>query len=193
MVYPLLKRQNEILSLGYVTARIMECVFILVGILAVLAICHAVGTTQALTPPHSARPLNRSPRSRTGRSCSDQDWSGIGNGLILGYLMYRSGLMPPRLAMLGLIGGPLLILSGIVALFDVIETQAPCRASPRFPSSSGNSRSASSRSYGDSGRLLEFSQRTKTHTVPSPDHDQGFTRTPQLGIAKFHARWCPTV
>ena len=38
VVFPLLKRQNEILSLGYVTARIMECVFILVGILAVLAI-----------------------------------------------------------------------------------------------------------------------------------------------------------
>ncbi len=37
-LFPLLKRQHEILSLGYVTARIMECVFILVGIIAVLAI-----------------------------------------------------------------------------------------------------------------------------------------------------------
>ena len=32
---------------------------------------------------------------------------GIGNGLILGYLMYRSGLMPRGLALLGMIGGPL--------------------------------------------------------------------------------------
>lgn len=37
---------------------------------------------------------------------------GVGNGLILGYLMYRSGLVPRGMAMLGLIGGPLVIISG---------------------------------------------------------------------------------
>jgi hypothetical protein len=38
VVFPLLKRANEIVALGYVAARIMECVFILVGIIAVLTI-----------------------------------------------------------------------------------------------------------------------------------------------------------
>src|ERR687887_1556852 len=38
VLFPILKRQNEILSLGYVTARIVECAFILVGILAVLTV-----------------------------------------------------------------------------------------------------------------------------------------------------------
>ena len=47
---------------------------------------------------------------------------GIGNGLLLGYLMYRSGLVPRRMAMLGLIGGPLLILSFVLQLFDVYES-----------------------------------------------------------------------
>jgi hypothetical protein len=46
---------------------------------------------------------------------------GWGNGLILGYLMYRSGLMPPRLALFGLVGGPLIIATGTLAMFDVIE------------------------------------------------------------------------
>ena len=46
---------------------------------------------------------------------------GLGNGLILGYLMYRSGLVPRRMAVLGLVGGPLICLSGIAVLFDVIE------------------------------------------------------------------------
>ena len=46
---------------------------------------------------------------------------GWGNGLILGYLMYRSGLVPPRLALFGLVGGALIILTGTLALFDVIE------------------------------------------------------------------------
>ena len=38
VVYPLLKRAHHILALSYVAARIMECVFILVGLLAVLAV-----------------------------------------------------------------------------------------------------------------------------------------------------------
>jgi hypothetical protein len=36
--FPILRRENEILAVGYVAARIMECTFILVGILAVLSI-----------------------------------------------------------------------------------------------------------------------------------------------------------
>jgi hypothetical protein len=45
---------------------------------------------------------------------------GIGNGLILGYLMYRSRLVPRGMAMLGLIGGPLICLSGIAVVMDII-------------------------------------------------------------------------
>jgi hypothetical protein len=47
--------------------------------------------------------------------------AGIGNGLMLGYLMYRSALVPPRMALLGLIGGPVLILSFVLKLCDVYE------------------------------------------------------------------------
>ena len=43
------------------------------------------------------------------------------NGLLLGWLMYSSGLMPPRLALLGVIGGPLIFASSILVLFDVYE------------------------------------------------------------------------
>jgi len=46
---------------------------------------------------------------------------GVGNGSLLGYLMYRSGLVPRGMAMLGLIGGPLIIISGTAVLFDVFE------------------------------------------------------------------------
>ena len=47
--------------------------------------------------------------------------AGIGNGLLLGYLMYRSALVPPRLALLGLIGGSLLILSFLMILTGVYK------------------------------------------------------------------------
>ena len=43
----------------------------------------------------------------------------FGNGLILGYLMYKSELVPPRMAWLGLIGGPLLLIGNVGVLFDL--------------------------------------------------------------------------
>jgi hypothetical protein len=46
---------------------------------------------------------------------------GVGNGLIMGYLAYRSGLVPRRLAMLGLIAGPLLCATGIAIVLGWIE------------------------------------------------------------------------
>ncbi|MBA2614587.1 MAG: DUF4386 domain-containing protein [Actinobacteria bacterium] len=119
VLFPILRRQNEILSLGYVTARIVECTFILVGILAVLSLV-TLGQEDSGTGA-----------GLIGYTLAEiKDWTfilgpgwivGVGNGLILGYLMYRSGLVPRPLAALGLIGGPLIVLSGTLVLFDVID------------------------------------------------------------------------
>jgi hypothetical protein len=49
---------------------------------------------------------------------------GVGNGLILGYLMYKSRLVPRSMAVLGLIGGPLIIASGVGVLLGVIEADS---------------------------------------------------------------------
>ena len=46
---------------------------------------------------------------------------GVGNGLLLGYLMYRSGLVPRGMAVLGLVGGSLICLSGTAVILGVIE------------------------------------------------------------------------
>lgn len=46
---------------------------------------------------------------------------GIRNGLLLGYMMYRSELVPRRIAMLGLVGGPLVCITGVAVLFGVDE------------------------------------------------------------------------
>jgi hypothetical protein len=55
--------------------------------------------------------------------------------LLLGYLMYSTGLMPPRLAMVGLIGGPLIFASKILVVFgvwDVYSSTAAIFAIPVF-------------------------------------------------------------
>ncbi len=118
-LFPILKRQNEGLALGYVAARIVECVFIAVGVLAVLAV---------VTLRQEAAGADEGALAYT--LAAIKDWTfllgpgfvvGVGNGLILGYLMYRSGLVPRRMAMLGLIGGPMLILSFVLILFGAYE------------------------------------------------------------------------
>jgi hypothetical protein len=122
--YSILKRHSERLALGYVTARVMECTFIAVGILSMLAL---------VTLREDLAGANTDPATldAVGRSLvAIKDWTfalgpgfvvGVGNGLILGYLMYRSGLVPRRLTMLGLIGGPLICVSGVAVLFGAID------------------------------------------------------------------------
>ena len=123
VLFPILKRQNEGLALGYVTARIMESTFIAIGIVSLLAIVTLRQDVGGAGGAGSLVPVGRS-------LVAIHDWTfllgpgwivGVGNGLILGYLMYRSGLVPRGMAILGLIGGPLIIISGTAVLFNVIE------------------------------------------------------------------------
>jgi hypothetical protein len=121
--YPIFRRQNEILALGYVAARIVECTFIAVGILSLL-------TVVALRQGAAAGADTASLFTAGKALVALHEWTrqlgpgfvvSIGNGLILGYLMYRSRLMPRGLAMLGLIGGPLIIVTGAAVLLGVLE------------------------------------------------------------------------
>src|SRR4051812_32006547 len=115
VIFPIVRRQNEELALGYVTARLFECTFILVGILSVLGIVTLRQEVAGAAEGTVAYTL-----------AAIKDWTfllgpgwvvGWGNGLILGYLMYRSELVPRRACWLGLIGGPLIIVSGTAVMF----------------------------------------------------------------------------
>jgi hypothetical protein len=59
---------------------------------------------------------------------------GVGNGLILGWLMYRSGLVPPRFALFGLIGGPLVSIVGLLVVLGVVPADGPLQVlvAPEF-------------------------------------------------------------
>ncbi len=119
VIFRVVRRQSEELALGYVTARLFESTFILVGIVAVLGI---VTLRQEVAGAAGA------PIAHT--LAAIKDWTfilgpgwvvGWGNGLILGYLMYSSGLVPRGMALLGLIGGPLIILWGTLVMFGVAD------------------------------------------------------------------------
>src|SRR5205085_6177299 len=115
VIFPIVRRQNVELSLGYVTARLVECTFILVGILCMLGIITLRSQVAGPSEGTVAYTL-----------AAIKDWTfllgpgwvvGWGNGLILGYLMYRSGLVPRRAALLGLVAGPLIVVSGTAVMF----------------------------------------------------------------------------
>jgi len=114
VIFPIVRRQNEELALGYVTARIVECTFILVGVVAMVGIITLHQQVAGAAEGTVAYTL-----------AAIKDWTfllgpgwmvGWGNGLILGYLMYRSELVPRRMCWFGLIGGPLIIVSGTALL-----------------------------------------------------------------------------
>ena len=120
VLFPILKRQNEMLALGYVTARLVESTFIAIGLVSVLGV---VSLQQQGATGADAGTVGVA-------LAAIKDWTfllgpgfivGIGNGLLLGYLMYESGLVPRRMAMLGLVGGPLICASGILVLLGVFD------------------------------------------------------------------------
>jgi hypothetical protein len=125
VIYPLVRRWSETVSLGYVTARIMESAFIAIGLISIISV---VDVMDALPGGSGAEAAALAVQGDS--LVRTYEWAfqfgpglvvGFGNGLMLGYLMYRSGLVPRRMAMLGLVGGPLLILSFVLILFDVYD------------------------------------------------------------------------
>src|ERR1700704_2801167 len=124
-LYPVLRRQSEGLALGYVTVRVVESCLIAVGIVSLLAVvtlrkdlAGVAGTDHAslilsgrsLVAVHDATFL-----------IGPAFCAAIGNGLILGYLMLRSGLVPRRLALLGVAGGSLALVTALLVLFGAYD------------------------------------------------------------------------
>jgi Domain of unknown function (DUF4386) len=134
LVYPIFRRAYRVLSLGYVTARLVECTFIAIGIVSYLAVV----TLHQDTAGGAAGSLLNDAKTLV----AVRNWSfvlgpgfvvGVGNGLILGYMMYRSGLMPRGLAILGLIAGPLICITGLAVVLDVIPRGGTVQAIATIP------------------------------------------------------------
>jgi Domain of unknown function (DUF4386) len=123
VLYPIAMRRYQTLAIAFVAARIMESVFIACGIMFVLAIValHHEAPEAADVAVSLAALKDLSFLFGPGLIVP------IGNGLILGYLMYRSGLVPRRMAWFGLIGGPLLLIGQLGVLFDLWEAGSPAR------------------------------------------------------------------
>ncbi len=133
-LFPVVRRQNESLALGFVTSRMFEASVIAIGVVSLLAVVtlRQTGTSgtdhSSLTAP--ARAL-----------VEVRDWTfliGPGmvpaiNALLLGYLLFRSGLVPRFIPVMGLIGAPLLLISAITTMFGINDQVSVLSAVATLP------------------------------------------------------------
>ena len=115
-LYPVLKRQNEGVALGLVGARVLEAATIFAGvaiILSIVSLRQAGAGTGALVTGHTLVTMyNRT--FLVGQSTMP-----VVDDLLLGFLLYRSRLVPRVLPLLAFGGAALLIASDIGVLFNL--------------------------------------------------------------------------
>ena len=114
VLWPIVKRQSETLALSYVASRVVESIIIVVGLISLLSVV-------TLREDFAGAGADAGSLSVAGESLvAIHDWTfllGPGfcvgvNGLLLGYLFYRSGLVPRWITVFGLVGGPLIFCFG---------------------------------------------------------------------------------
>jgi hypothetical protein len=121
-LFPVVKRQSETLALGFVTTRLFEAAVIIIGVVSLL-------TVVTLRQPGATGAEGHS-LVMTGQALvAARDWTfllgpnvmaGL-NALLLGTLMYKSGLVPRVIPTVGLIGAPLLLAVTIATIFGLTE------------------------------------------------------------------------
>jgi hypothetical protein len=128
VLFRVARRQSETAALGFVTARVLEAALILVGVVSILSI---LTLRQDVAGTAGADPASL---ITTGQAhLATYDWAfllsqslmPVFNVLCIGYVMYRSGLVPRILPTIGLIGAPLLLLSDLAIFFGVYDRAAP--------------------------------------------------------------------
>jgi len=125
VLFPILKRASEAVALGYVATRILESTLIVVGLISLLSV---VTLRQDFASTNGGDPALYVGLGKA--LVAIHDWTfllgpafcaGFGNGILLGYLMYRSGLVPRPMAVLGMIGGALAFGTATAVLFGAYE------------------------------------------------------------------------
>lgn len=129
-LYPVVRRQNEILAMGFIGSRILEASTIFAGVaclLTVVSLRQAGAGADALF-------IGRMLVALYDRFfLVGQSLMPAVNALLLGTLLYQSKLVPRALPLLGLIGAPLLLASDIAIMFSILGRSAPLAGLAALP------------------------------------------------------------
>jgi hypothetical protein len=131
VAYPVLKRESEMGAIGYLAARLVEAMFISIGIVSALAFLLMRQEGTAVSAPVVGNVFVA--LYYRAFLVGPGFFAGFTNGVILGYLMYRSELVPRGMTWLGLIGGPLVMITGILIMYNAIECGGTMQAVATLP------------------------------------------------------------
>jgi Domain of unknown function (DUF4386) len=123
-LFPIIRKQNESIALGYVCFRLLEAAIIVVGIISLLSV---VTLSQEFT--ETADPNVPSFLTAGSLLVAVHNWTFLfgpqltlgASTLMLAYLLYKSRLVPRFIPVLGLIGGPLIFVSAVAILFGLYD------------------------------------------------------------------------
>jgi len=136
VLYPVARRQSETAALGFVSARVLEGALIIVGVVSVLSLLtlrQDVAGTAGADPASLVTTGHALLATYDGAFLLSQSLIPVFNALCLGYVLYRSGLVPRVLPTLGLLGAPLLLASDLAIFFGVYDRAAPWAALAALP------------------------------------------------------------
>ncbi len=118
--YPVLKKQNEMLALGFVAARILEAALIFAGVASLLTVLNL------RTLGAEAQVMSRGLVMLYDRLfLISQSFIPAVNGLLLGSLLYQTRLVPRILPIIGIIGAFTLVAGDVAVLYGVYDQHAP--------------------------------------------------------------------
>lgn len=129
-LYPVLKKQNEGVALGLVGSRVLEAGTIFAGVaflLSVVTLRQAGAGADALVTGHALVALY------DRIFLIGQSFMPAVNDLLLGFLLYKSRLVPRVLSLIGLFGAVMLVAGDIAVLFGLIGQHAPSTALAAIP------------------------------------------------------------
>ena len=119
-LFPVLRRQSHSMALGFVTTRMFEAAVIAIGVISLL-------TVVSLRNP-GATGAEATALVVTGKALvAAYNWVFLVgpnlmpavNGMLLGTLMYKSGLVPKAIPLMGLVGGPLLLAVTVASMLGI--------------------------------------------------------------------------
>jgi hypothetical protein len=123
-LFPVVKRQNEAFALGYVTTRVIEAAMIFTGVVSLLSLVTLRQDLSAAGAVDSASILTTGASLVATYNAAfllGQTLMPAMNALLLGYLMYRSGLVPRLIPAIGIVGGFLMASSVIGQIIGINE------------------------------------------------------------------------
>src|SRR3954465_11812439 len=136
VLFPLLRRQSESAALGVLTARVIETALIFTGVISLLTLItlrNDVAGTAGANPASLITAGHTQIAVYNSTFLLSQALMPVIVDALLGYLLYRSRLVPRILPIVALVGAPLLLVNDIAIFFGAYDKGSALDGLAAFP------------------------------------------------------------